>query len=93
MKRIAIGLILGVVLTASIYFAPYTDPRFRATLGRALDKDIIYLENGSVVEGWIMKEAEGEIFIQVEDGHYSLALSECKMVVRNYLLHHARELL
>ncbi|MFH1867796.1 MAG: hypothetical protein ABH843_02380 [Candidatus Omnitrophota bacterium] len=92
MKKFFLGLALGVFLTVCIFFMPYTDPRLRIRIGRILDEDIIYLKNKSIVRGWIVRETPKEILVEVENGTFSLRLSECEGIRKNYLLKYVREL-
>jgi len=93
MKKFLLGFALGAFLMVIIYFAPYVDPRFRVQLGRILDKDIIYLKNGQIIQGWIVIEDSREIYIEVEEGHYYIDVSQCKQIKKNYLLQYIKELM
>lgn len=92
MKKFLLGLVLGVFLTTGAFFLPYTDPHFRIRVGRMLDEDIIYLKNGSIVRGWIIKESPKKILVEFDKGTFSLSISECESIKRNYLLKYVREL-
>jgi hypothetical protein len=93
MKKFLLGFVIGVFLTVCIYFAPYTDPRFRIEVGRMLDEDIIYLKSGTIVQGRIINETEEEIFIELKEGYFNLSLSQCEKIKRNHLFQYIRELL
>ncbi|MBL7071593.1 MAG: hypothetical protein ISS26_05435 [Candidatus Omnitrophica bacterium] len=93
MKKFLIGFIIGIFFTVIIYFAPYVDPRFRVNLGRVLDKDMIYLKNGSVIQGWIIIEDGEEIYVEIKEEYFSISLSQCEQIKRNYLLQYVKELM
>ena len=92
MKKFFLGFVVGAFLTLSIFFTPYADPRARVRIGRMLDEDILYLKNGSVIRGWIVKESPKEILVEFENGSFALKPSECEEIKRNYLLKYVREL-
>jgi len=93
MKKFFLGFLIGAFLMAVIYFAPYVDPRFSVQLGRILDKDMIQLKDGSVIQGWILAEEAGEIYIEIEEGYFNLSLSQCKSIKKNYLMQYIKELM
>ncbi len=93
MKKFLLGFAIGVFVMVVVYFAPYVDPRFRVQLGRILDKDMIYLKDGSIMQGWIIVEDSGEIYIEIKEGYYYLPLNQCEQIKRNYLLQYIKELM
>ena len=93
MKKFLLGFVLGIFLTGCIIFTPYLNPMFRIELKKMLDKDIIYMKDGGIVQGWITNETDNDIFLEIENGYFSLPRSKCKEIKRNFNLQYIRELM
>jgi len=93
MKKFILGFITGIFLAAGIYFFLHQNRLLQIELGRLLDKDTIYLENGTIVKGWIVRESEREILVEVEKGYFTVPRSRCKEIRENALLRYTRELM
>jgi hypothetical protein len=93
MKKFTFGLITGIILAAVLGFFFHPSPELRIELGRLLDRDTIYLKNGKVVEGWVVKEDNNQIWVELGTGHFILHRAECKAIRKNSLLRYVRELM
>ena len=91
MKKFLVGLVLGLFLASCYYYFYHPDPLFRLKVGRLLDRDTVYLEDGTIVHGWIVKSDENYIWIETESGYFDLPVSRCKIVRKNTLLRYIRE--
>jgi len=92
MKKFLLGLVLGIFVSAVLCFFLYPDLRSRVQMGRMLDRDTIYLKDGSVLHGWIVEENETQIFVEVGKGYFTLPRSQCHNIRRNTFLRYVREL-
>jgi hypothetical protein len=83
MKKFLMGVIIGVFLMGIANFFLNKDPLMTIELGRFLDKDVVCLKNGKIIEGWISEKNNKEIFIETKDGYFTLPLRNCKYIVEN----------
>ena len=93
MKKFLLGLIIGIFLSSYSYFFVNLGPRFRVEIGHQLDKDALYLKDGSVVEGWIIKKDKRSVWIAQEKGYFSLPLSQCELIRENVLMQYIWEMI
>ena len=93
MKKFLLGFIIGIFLTSLTCFSSYISPRMRIMLGHILDKDTIYLNDGRVFHGWITKEGDEEIIIEVANGYFTFSQSQVEGTNKDYLLKYTRELI
>jgi hypothetical protein len=85
MKKFIAGFIVGIFLCLGAVFFLYRGGVARLDLGRALDKDMIILGNGTVLRGWILKRENNEIFMEFEDkGRMNIPEGHCKNIQENY---------
>ncbi|MBN3037944.1 MAG: hypothetical protein JW869_00840 [Candidatus Omnitrophica bacterium] len=93
MKKFLLGLIVGIFLASYIYLFLNIGPQFHVTLGHLLDKDTLYLKDGSVLQGWIIKKDSRNIWFAQEKGYFTLPLSQCEIIQENALLQYIWELI
>ena len=68
-------------------------PRFRIEIGHLLDKDALYLKDGSIIEGWIIKKGTRSVWIAQEKGYFSLPVAQCELIRENVLMQYIWELI
>ena len=93
MRRFMLGIILGVFLTGVLFFIVSSNTGLHLWAGRVLDKDKIYLTDGTVIHGWIEEEGRNYLWIGTEKGYYDLDRSKCERIEENYLLRYMRKLI
>ena len=93
MKTLLLGFILGVFIASVVFFLLKPNPELLAKLGHELDKDKVYLKDGQILEGWIIKEDEENLWIEVGDGYFTLPYSQCKNIRKNVLSQYLQELM
>lgn len=93
MKRLLLGVIIGLFLSSYLYFFVDLGPRFRIEIGQMLDKDTLYLKDGSVIDGWIIRNDKRTIWFAQEKGYFTLPVSQCELIRENVLLQYIWELI
>lgn len=93
MKKFLFGLILGIFFSTYLYLFINLGPKVHVELGHLLDKDALYLKDGTILEGWIVKKDSRNIWIAQEKGYFSLPAAQCKMIQENVLLQYIWELI
>jgi hypothetical protein len=90
-KNFLLGLMIGLCLASGLYFLRSSDTRLRIDIGRILDQDIVYLKDGSLVRGWVVKESESELLIETEKATFTLPASICKNIEKDVFLKFVRK--
>lgn len=93
MLKFLIGCVIGAMLTLTAYVLFPIDPRLQIEVGRLLDRDTLYLNNGHIIEGWIVRENEQDLLVELETGNFSIRRSECNMIRKNTFLRYLRQLI
>lgn len=94
MKKFISGLVLGVVLTvvAGIYFLqPFS--KASIDIGRLLNKDVVVLEKGLFLKGWILHQDDDLILMETVDGSsMTIPVENCRFVKKNVLMKYVWEM-
>ena len=94
MKRKLFWSIISVLFLGSIYFFLKPAASFRTKLWHSLDKDILYLNDGRIIRGWIWERRDNLITgYTEEDEVFVLKSSEPIGVKENELLRYLQELI
>ena len=93
MKKFIAGFIVGIAFSVALYFSFNPSKGVTVFTGRILDRDTIYLKDGSIVKGWIAKEDNRQIWIETKEGYFTIDRSECQNIQHNTLLLYVRELM
>jgi hypothetical protein len=93
--KIAIFLIILLMLLGfDFYFFSPKAEYIRKKIWQELDKDVLYLEDGSVVYGWIWGQTQDYLGGQAEDGSFfNIDSSDCREVRMNYLFDYWEKLI
>jgi len=91
MKRFILGFAVGAFLTAGLYFFFSKDKWLHSTVGRVFDKDVIFMKDGSIVYGRIQKEEDDVIFVETDEGVFTLPRWSCMGIEKNPFLKYLRE--
>jgi len=82
---------VGLFLSFGLYFIHFADVKLRVDLGRLLDQDIIYLKDGSLLRGWVVREGRDEILVETERGNFTLPRARCKSIEKDVFLRFVRK--
>ena len=94
MKIVIFLLILVLLLGCGIYFFSAKAEPLRSKIWQKLDRDIIYLQDGSVVYGWIWGQTQDYFGGQDQDGtFFNINSSDCKQLKINYLFSYMEKLI
>ena len=93
MKRFLFGFILGVALLAGGYFYLRPDAKLHVDIGYLLDQDTLFLRDGSLMYGRILREDNKNILVETKSGTFVLDRSQCKFIQENTLLRYLRQLM
>jgi len=93
MKKFIVGFMLGVLCCVVVVFHLNAGKEISIYTGRLLDRDTIYLDDGSVIKGWITGEDDRQLWIEQENGYFGIERSRCKKIIRNTLLLYTKELI
>lgn len=83
MKQFLLGLVAGACLLAGIYFFLTKDQKVRVDIGRLLDLDYIYMKDGSLIKGWLLRRDSQNLLIETAEGSFTLPASACAGVNEN----------
>ena len=90
-KKFILGFARGLFLSFCIYFVRFADTKLRVDVGRLLDQDIIYMNDGTIVRGWVVKEIGNEILIETGKGNFTLPYSRFKSIEKDVFLRFVRK--
>jgi hypothetical protein len=77
---------VGVFLSAGLYFMRSSDIKLRVDIGRILDQDIVYLIDGSRIKCWVENEGVDEIAVETKEGAFTLPRSLCARIEKDVFL-------
>ena len=88
MRKYILIFLIGVYLAGLTYFLLKLKTPFKDTFIRFLDKDIIYLNDGRVIEGWLWDEENREVAAgkDIRGGLFVVSASEYREVRKNVFL-------
>ena len=90
-KKFILGFGVGLALSFCIYFVRFADVKLHIDVGRLLDQDIVYMKDGTLLRGWVVKEGAHEILIETEKGNFPLPRSRFKAIEKDVFLKFVRK--
>lgn len=94
MRKYIFCITAALLILAGIYSFFGKEKAWRLKLWLLLDKDIIYLKNGDVVQGWLWKQESDLIVGRTEkDEMFVFKPSECEIIQEDVLLRYFEKLI
>ena len=93
MKKFLAGLIAGTFLSITLYFFINPGNSINIHTGEMLDRDTLFLKDGSIIKGLIRNQDGDDILIESDNGLFTIPRSECHTIHENALLLYVRELI
>ncbi|MFC1675303.1 hypothetical protein ACFL1K_05415 [Candidatus Omnitrophota bacterium] len=91
--KFILGVVVGLVLFFGFYFMFSSNTKLHIDAGRLLDQDAVYLEDGSIVKGWIVNEGGYDILIETGGATFTLPLSKCVRIEKDVFLKFVRKVI
>ncbi len=88
MGKFLLGFMIGVAIGGAVCFFLNPNPTLRIEMGRLLDRDTICLKDNTVINGWIVEKNEKQLVVEMDNGYFTLPLSQCKSISQNTLLNY-----
>lgn len=94
MRKIIFFIILGVSVLGVIHLSFGEGKKLRREMELLLDKDILYLNDGEVIQGWMWKQ-EGDLIAgqREKGGTFVVNPSQCQIIQENVLFHYLEKLI
>jgi len=93
MSKVILGFIIGVFLLTIFFFFFSPDTKLHRAIDSLMDKDALFLRNGSILYGQIEREGPKSFTVKTEDGEIEVPRAECQRVERNAILAYLRKVL
>ena len=94
MRKYIFCIVATILILAGINSFFGEEKSWRQKLWLLLDKDIIYLKNGDVVQGWLWKQESDLIAGRTEkDEVFVFKPSECEIIQEDVLLRYFEKLI
>jgi hypothetical protein len=93
MKKFLAGLIAGIFFSIVLYFFINPSHLLNTHTGEMLDRDTLYLKDGSIMKGWIKGGDNISIIVETGKGFFTIPRAQCRLIQENTLLLYVRELI
>ena len=93
MKKVILGFVIGVLVSFVLYFYLNTNKAVNVYTASLLDRDTIYMADGTIIKGWITTEDDEQVWIESEKSFFSIPRIKCQRIQHNSLMKYLREIM
>ncbi|MFA6636470.1 MAG: hypothetical protein WCV56_05145 [Candidatus Omnitrophota bacterium] len=92
MKTFLIGVFTGIFVAVCLWLVFLMPEANMVDLGRLMDRDTIFMEDGTIIRGWVLQEDVNSVFIETKDSHMTIHPKSIRKIQRDVNKKYLRKL-